>query len=286
MDLTKGALHAKFKISKPLRRRGNGAEGPADPGLERPTKAASKRQRGKASKAGPPGPPSPPPLGPPEDLLPSGGPPFDKAAEEWLDDTAGLLDADDLETAETVAGPMLYRRRPRARKNLSALRQEQLREFLTAYPAAGETWHIVSDGRFDYWAFCPVLLDLLGRPARSFYGSTWTMNHRNAQELLDLIDRRRILKAAILTGTYFKRRESAVANLISTGLLARGQRFRAFQNHAKILLLEAPPDFLVLEGSANFTANPRLEQNTLTNDRGLLEFHKEWMEGILGGKSP
>jgi hypothetical protein len=50
------------------------------------------------------------------------------------------------------------------------------------------------------------------------------------------------------------------------GLIERGQRFLCFENHTKIMLLAAPPDWLVMEGSANFTANRRLEQNTISND--------------------
>ena len=47
------------------------------------------------------------------------------------------------------------------------------------------------------------------------------------------------------------------------------------------MLFEAPPDFIVIEGSANFTANPRLEQNVMVNDEDLFRFHAEWMEEMF-----
>jgi hypothetical protein len=77
------------------------------------------------------------------------------------------------------------------------------------------------------------------------------------------------------------RRESAVANTLIEGLRARRQRYVAFQNHTKVMLLAAPPDYLVMEGSANFTANPRLEQTVFSNDRALFDFHRSWMESML-----
>ncbi len=200
------------------------------------------------------------------------------------DDLSQLLldDAPRLETTATLDAPRLHLRRPSRRRNLSALRQEALEDFYRALPGPGESLHIVSNGKFDYWMFVPVTLRLLGRPAVELYGSTWTMNRQNVLDLLALLDAGRIGRAAILTGTYFKRRETAVANTLIEGLGARGQRYRAFANHAKVLLLAAPPDWIVVEGSANFTANPRLEQTVVSNDADLYSFHRAWLEEMLG----
>lgn len=195
-------------------------------------------------------------------------------------DAGALLSDAQIETAENIDRPRVHRRRP-ARRSLLATKQEELEGFYTAIPAPGESLHIVSNGTFDYWCFIPVTLRILARPAAEFYGSTWTMNRDNVGELFRLFDSGRIQRAAILTGTYFKRRESAVANSLIEGLAKRRQRYVAFQNHAKVMLLAAPPDFIVFEGSANFTANPRLEQTVLSNDKDLYHFHRAWMESIL-----
>ena len=189
-------------------------------------------------------------------------------------------DAFKLETVRQIDGPRILSRRPR-RRTLSALRSEELAAFFTRLPEPGESLHIVSNGRFDYWHFVPVSIALLGRPAEALYGSTWTMNRANVAELLALFDSGKVKSVAVLTGTYFKRRESSVCNTLTTGLLDRGQRFRAFQNHAKVLLIAAPPDFLTIEGSANFTANPRLEQSVVSNDEALYQFHRSWFEEML-----
>lgn len=211
---------------------------------------------------------------------------FLEGEPSWTPESFGSLFGDG-EEAETTAGlgrsRILRRRGPR--RNLAALQEEELGDVLTALPAAGESLHIVSNGKWDYWRLVPVVLDLLGRPAEELYGSTWTMSRQNVRELLALLDAGRIRSAAILTGTYFLRRESAVAATLQEGLRSRGMRYRAFANHTKVVLLAAPPDYLVFEGSANWTANPRAEQNVLVNDPELYAFHRAWMERFLPRRS-
>lgn len=185
-----------------------------------------------------------------------------------------------LESPDTLERPLQMTRKPRRRLQLRALRQEKLEDFFQRLPEPGETVHVVSNGSFDYWNFAPVTLQLLGRSA-VFYGSTWTMNRSNVLQLLGLYDRKRFSSVTMFSGLYFKRREPAVYTALASGLIDRGQRFLCFENHTKIMLIGAEPDWIVMEGSANFTANPRLEQNTITNDRDLFDFHKQWMEDLL-----
>lgn len=206
------------------------------------------------------------------------------AATDGANLLASLLGDADLETTRTLEASRLLRRRARRYRNLAALKEETLADFYREVPGPGESFHIVSNGRFDYWLFVPVTIALLGRPLEAFYGSTWTMNRANVLQLFALLDAGKIRAASILTGTYFKRRETAVANTLIEGLSTRGGRYVAFQNHAKVMLLASPPDFITIEGSANFTANPRLETSVVTNDRELYEFHRAWAEEILGGR--
>jgi len=218
--------------------------------------------------------------------LPEFGSETPEGPPSWFADAFGSLfgDVEEAETPTELGRPRVIRRRP-ARRSIAALQEEELAGFYTALPAPGESLHVVSNGKFDYWRFVPVTLALLGRPADELYGSTWTMSRQNVRELLALLDAGQIRSASILTGTYFLRRESAVAATLQEGLRARGQRYRAFANHTKVVLLGAPPDWIVLEGSANWTANPRLEQNLITNDEGLYRFHREWMEHFLPRRS-
>ena len=185
------------------------------------------------------------------------------------------------ESPDTLDRPLKMLSRPRRRVQLRALRQEKLEEFFTALPQPGESLHIVSNGSFDYWNFVPVILQMIGKPC-AFYGSTWTMNRSNVLQLLALLDEKKLTSATMFSGLYFKRREPAVYNALASGLIDRGQRFLCFENHTKIMLIsDSAANHITIEGSANFTANPRTEQNVLTNDLSLHEFHRSWMEKLL-----
>lgn len=48
----------------------------------------------------------------------------------------------------------------------------------------------------------------------------------------------------------------------------------------KFAAIFAPVGDICVEGSANFTANPRIEQFTISNDTALANFHKKWIENI------
>lgn len=187
----------------------------------------------------------------------------------------------EIETTRDLDAPRVHRRRPSHRKCKAALKQEALADVITELPAAGETWHIISNAKFDFFTCVPVIVKLLGNRDVILFGSTWTMSRGNVTELMSLFDAGAITRIAILTGTYFKRRETSVYATLLDGLQQRKQRYVAFSNHAKVLLMTNGVDHIVIEGSANFTANPRTEQYTMTNDRDLYAFHVDWMEHFL-----
>ena len=156
------------------------------------------------------------------------------------------------------------------------LRREKADQLIPKLPEPGEVIHLISNGEFDYWDVIADAIKKLG-PCH-FHGSTWTMNRRIALEILAMLDDGRLLSCCLITGIYFKRRETAVYATIASGLLERRQKFRALETHAKIACLSDTQQFIVFEGSANFTANPRIENNILANHEGLYHFHREWIE--------
>lgn len=83
-----------------------------------------------------------------------------------------------------------------------------------------------------------------------------------------------------LTGLYFKVREPDVYSFLAEEFTRRGQKFICADNHAKIAAMFTSGGDICVEGSANFTANPRIEQFTISNDTALANFHKKWIENI------
>jgi len=184
---------------------------------------------------------------------------------------------------ETEAMPQARAHRLSPRRRYERMQQKDaLEDVLAGTPVEGESVHILSRARFDFWTWVPAMLDWIDH-SPDLYCSTWTLSRGNVVELLELWDAGRIDRAHFLTGLYFKRRETAVYTRLLEGIRARGGRYRSSRNHAKVLLL-ANPDrkaWLTVEGSANLTSNPRTENYIVTNDRGLWEFHRGWMEELL-----
>ena len=165
-------------------------------------------------------------------------------------------------------------------KTKSFLKKQKAIEVLNELPCTGESHHIISNGSFDYFTLIPIAIDIM-KGADEMYFSTWTMNLSNTKELFNIFDKGKVKKINALVGLYFKKRESAVFNELYEGLKKRGQRILSNENHSKITLLSNGVDFITICGSANFTANPRIEQFTIHNSKELFEFHKEWMDEII-----
>lgn len=166
-------------------------------------------------------------------------------------------------------------------KTKSFLKKEKASIVLSEIPAIGESFHIVSNGSFDYFTLIPLTIELMGGKINDFYFSTWTMNYQNVHALLKLFDDKKIKKISALVGLYFKKRETAVFNDLYEGLKKRNQRIFCNENHAKVTLFTNGKDFVTICGSANFTANPRIEQFTVHNSKELFDFHKNWMDEII-----
>lgn len=191
-----------------------------------------------------------------------------------------LFDSDTiLQTPDTIKTTRILKRGSK-REFISAMKKEKVEAFLTELPKPNESYHIVSNGSFDFYTFIPIVIGLM-KSCNSFYGSTWTMNRGNVLDMLQLFDNKKIKTLNVITGLYFKQRESSVYAQLVEGILEREQRYICLENHAKITLFENGTDFITIEGSANFTSNPRIEQYVMTNSKELFKFHQNWMDEIL-----
>lgn len=161
------------------------------------------------------------------------------------------------------------------------LKRQNVERLITELPFSNESLHIVSNGTFDYFTIIPHIIKLSNGFVTDFYFSTWTMSRENVIQIIDLYDRGLLKNVNALTGEYFRTRESKVFSILDESLTHRKQRLFANKNHAKVTLLQINEDYFVIEGSANFTANPRIEQFILSNSKDLFNFHKAWMNEIF-----
>lgn len=161
------------------------------------------------------------------------------------------------------------------------MKRENVEKLITELPLIDESLHIISNGSFDYFTLIPRIIDLSQSCVDNFYFSTWTMSRENAIQIIDLFDRSLFKNINALTGEYFRTRESKVYSFFQSQLIERKQVIVSNKNHSKVTLMKIGENYFVIEGSANFTANPRIEQFILSNSKELFEFHKEWMDKII-----
>ena len=50
-------------------------------------------------------------------------------------------------------------------------------------------------------------------------------------------------------------------------------------SHAKITLIKVADKHLVIQGSGNYSTNPKIEQYSIMDNEKLYNFHKEWING-------
>lgn len=187
-------------------------------------------------------------------------------------------DRTDRESTKKIS-PRAFRHDGKTRA-INGMKKELLSDLLGKLPEQNEYIHLISNGKYDYYTFIPVILNQV-RHIDELWGSTWTMNRSNCENLFSLFDEGKIGRINIITGLYFKRRETAVYASLVEGMAKRRQKVVSCDNHAKIILIRTKDKYYVVEGSANWTGNPRIEQNTITQSKELFDFHRSWMEEYI-----
>jgi hypothetical protein len=150
-------------------------------------------------------------------------------------------------------------------------------------PRKGEAIHMIQAGDFALCDLIPAALDLMAPASiRHLTIATLSFNRKNRLTLLELMDAGRIGCVDFLCSTMFEKGARAQCREFEADLADRGGRFLCVRCHAKIICMETTSRAsYVIEGSANLRSCRAIEQFFLTNDPGLLEFHRAWMEGIF-----
>lgn len=216
---------------------------------------------------------------------------------DWMSDFLSG-ETSDLETTEQLARPKVHLHKAEKRRFINGLKQEALTELLPTLPDTDTDVYVIGNGSgaeikhginaqaFDFGTFIPHVVNLMGNRECIVYVSTWTMNRNHGLTFLEMVDDKRIAQMTLITDSYWKRRESAVANEVISGLMARGQRYLAFKNHVKSIAIQAPDGTTcVITGSANLSAQPRCEQYVVTTAPDVYRFFvDEFFEAMFDAR--
>lgn len=193
-----------------------------------------------------------------------------------------LFEEDIIETVEMPKNNIRMDRRVAKREFRKIEQTKNCIEHLTPLPELEHSIHIVSNARFDFYDFIPSIIEMEKSNCIKIVAATWIINRSNIDNLFKLFDSGQIKEIQLLTGIYFKRRESANYTMLAEGLQSRNQKFKAGLSHAKFfsMKLENGKCFTI-ESSANMTENGNVETHVLSNSNYLFNFHCDWMGKLM-----
>ena len=159
----------------------------------------------------------------------------------------------------------------------SALALDHIREL----PGPDECLHCIMTG--DYHAFDVLLAicDRAGEPIKSLTITTLGFNRHNIAHLCQMINEGRAADVQILCSYYLESVDVDLFAFARGELAQHGAKLRSARNHSKILCIEFPSRFFVVESSANLRSCNKLEQFTLTQSEDLFVFHREWIRRVI-----
>lgn len=139
--------------------------------------------------------------------------------------------------------------------------------------------HIPSLGA---WSMHDVLAYILRQtgPANVWITS-WTITEEPVRMLLELMDRGTILQLKAL----FSERVEAM-NPSAHQLARFNLQVKLAKLHAKCIVVLNEQWGVTVNGSANFTRNPRIEKYVICTHRGVAEYERDWIEAVLAGADP
>lgn len=179
---------------------------------------------------------------------------------------------------------LILRRKAVKREMIDARHLKDVIDHIMHMPDEGESLHFVVGGNYE-----PI--DVIAMTIRLCHPATITrldistlgFNPDNIGLLIAGFDQGKIGQINLMCSKYFSRVEEVNYNLLIDEIVTqRGGRVSATQTHAKLILMEMSDGrCFTLEGSGNLRACASVEQLCLTNDRPLLEFHRQWMEEFI-----
>lgn len=116
-----------------------------------------------------------------------------------------------------------------------------------------------------------------------FYLSTWIISRDNIEMLCKLVDSGKIEKITFVVSKRLKElKKSNYAFLVEQFDKRNTQiQYRVCNCHAKTFSLTDGTNYFTVDGSGNWTENPRIENYCIVNDKDSFLFNKQWMEELM-----
>lgn len=142
----------------------------------------------------------------------------------------------------------------------------------------GYTYNFITAGDIDALSYLKLILRHQNLEYLLF--STWCMAMEDIYQLQDFLNEGKIKKIDAYVGEIFPNSYRKEYNLLKEVLKICGGKVVVFKNHSKIFAGYGDKFYFGVQSSANINTNPRTENGSITIDKGIYEFYKEYYDGI------
>jgi len=116
------------------------------------------------------------------------------------------------------------------------------------------------------------------------YIATYRLSYKAAINLKYLVESRTVKKLIIVANDNYETLMKDKADILLK-LDKENDNFKLIKknSHAKVTLIKAKNEYIVISGSGNYSTNPKIEQYSILKNKELYMFHKEWMINEMDG---
>lgn len=163
--------------------------------------------------------------------------------------------------------------------NKHYLKIKSLSEDLLRLPSPEEIFFLQTDNSFNAFTFIPLIAKV--QSIKELYASTYSINIRVIESLIELHDAGMIEQITLLISDCLRKRNPTTYDLLSALEKSRPNIKVVYSwNHSKISLIKTEFNNYVIEGSGNWSENAFYEQYAFTNSKDVLNFRKEMFENV------
>lgn len=147
----------------------------------------------------------------------------------------------------------------------------------------GVTYNFITGGDVDSLTYLKIVLNQ--HDLDYALCSTWCMAAEDILQLQEWYTAGRIRKLDMYVGEIFPNSYKVEWSMVKGFYDAHPEagRVAVFRNHSKIYAgcNEEEKFYFGIQTSANINTNPRTEQGSITIDKGIYEFYREYFDGII-----
>ena len=151
-------------------------------------------------------------------------------------------------------------------------------------PAPGQSIDFISRGEANAGAFYECVKEKWGGNVEEACIATWIINRYYIDMLLSDVRAGRLNRLVFVISNRMRQLGHHAGNF-NFLIAAFGEEpnimARVANSHAKTFGMTNGKDFICVDGSANWTDNPRLENYTMTNSKEKYDFKIKWMKEIV-----